>query len=199
MDKERSGERMKLGAFFHPTGNHVAAWLHPDAQIDAGTNFRHYAEITQTAERGKFDLMFVADAVATRDGKLEALSRWPQYMAFFDPGESAFRDRKTTASAHSNGRTNALVMRLAPTPTGALLLRLAEIVCRQTAGWRQSQASAGTRESQLAFDHGWLAAHENVTGPIARRNRLILAVSAPQQCYFTGTKTRCRSLTGIKL
>jgi hypothetical protein len=85
MDKERSGETMKLGAFFHPTGNHVAAWLHPDAQIDAGTNFRHYAEITQTAERGKFDLMFVADAVATRDGKLEALSRWPQYMAYFDP------------------------------------------------------------------------------------------------------------------
>jgi N-acetyl-S-(2-succino)cysteine monooxygenase len=85
MGKERSGERMKLGAFFHPTGNHVAAWLHPDAQIDAGTNFRHYAEITQTAERGKFELMFVADAVATRDGKLEALSRWPQYMAYFDP------------------------------------------------------------------------------------------------------------------
>ena len=85
MDKERSGEMMKLGAFFHPTGNHVAAWLHPDAQIDAGTNFRHYAEITQTAERGKFDLMFVADAVATRDGKIEALRRWPQYMAYFDP------------------------------------------------------------------------------------------------------------------
>ena len=66
MDKARNGETMKLGAFFHPTGNHVASWLHPDAQIDAGTNFRHYAEITQTAERGKFDLMFVADAVATK-------------------------------------------------------------------------------------------------------------------------------------
>ena len=85
MRDERSGEMMKLGAFFHPTGNHVAAWLHPKAQIDAGTNFRHYAEITQTAERGKFDLMFVADAVAVRDGKLSALSRWPQYMAYFDP------------------------------------------------------------------------------------------------------------------
>ena len=34
MEKERSGERMKLGAFFHPTGNHVAAWLHPDAKED---------------------------------------------------------------------------------------------------------------------------------------------------------------------
>ncbi len=85
MNQDRRGEHMKLGAFFHPTGNHVAAWLHPEAQIDAGTNFRHYAQITQTAERGKFDLMFVADAVAVRDGKLAALSRWPQYMAYFDP------------------------------------------------------------------------------------------------------------------
>ena len=85
MRHQRPGETMHLGAFFHPTGNHVAAWLHPEAQVDAGVNFRHYTEITQTAERGKFDLMFVADAVATRDGKLKALSRWPQYMAYFDP------------------------------------------------------------------------------------------------------------------
>ena len=94
MDKERIGERMKLGAFFHQTGIHVAAWLHPDAQIDAGTNFRHYAEITQTAERGKFDLMFVADAVATRDGKLEALSRWPQYTGLFRSVDTAAGARR---------------------------------------------------------------------------------------------------------
>jgi alkanesulfonate monooxygenase len=80
----RKGQ-MKLGAFFHPTGNHVAAWLHPDSQIDAGTNFAHYARIAQTAERAKFDLIFLADAAATRDGPLAVLSRWPQYMAYFDP------------------------------------------------------------------------------------------------------------------
>jgi N-acetyl-S-(2-succino)cysteine monooxygenase len=84
-NQDRRGEKLHLGAFFHPTGNHVAAWLHPDSQIDAGVNFRHYAEITQLAERGKFDLMFVADAVAIREGKLNALKRWPQYMAYFDP------------------------------------------------------------------------------------------------------------------
>ncbi len=84
-NQDRRGEKLHLGAFFHPTGNHVAAWLHPAAQIDAGVNFRHYAEITQLAERGKFDLMFVADAVAVREGKLSALRRWPQYMAYFDP------------------------------------------------------------------------------------------------------------------
>ena len=85
MMTERRTDKLKLGAFFHPTGHHIAAWLHPDAQIDAGTNFAHYVSMTQAAERAKFDLVFLADAVATRDGNLEALSRWPQYMAFFDP------------------------------------------------------------------------------------------------------------------
>ena len=81
----RSRAQMKLGAFFHPTGNHVASWLHPESQIDAGTNFRHYAQIAQTAERAKFDLIFLADAAATRDGPPQVMSRWPQYMAYFDP------------------------------------------------------------------------------------------------------------------
>lgn len=77
--------QMKLGGFFHPTGNHVAAWLDPEAQIDAGMNFRHYVDLAQTCERAKFDLLFLADSAATRDGNLAALSRWPQYMAYFEP------------------------------------------------------------------------------------------------------------------
>ena len=81
---ERTGQ-MKLGAFIHPTGNHLAAWLHPDAAIDAGTNVQHYIDLARTAERGKFDLLFLADAVATRSGDMAALRRWPQYMCFFDP------------------------------------------------------------------------------------------------------------------
>jgi FMN-dependent oxidoreductase (nitrilotriacetate monooxygenase family) len=84
MEKTRS-DKMHLGAFFHPTGNHVASWLHPGAQIDAGMNFQHYASLAQTAEKGKFDLMFLADSAAVRGGDLTALRRWPQYMAFFDP------------------------------------------------------------------------------------------------------------------
>ncbi len=82
---ERRTDKMRLGAFFHPTGNHVASWLHPDSQIDAGTNFRHYVRLAQTAEAAKFDLMFLADSAAVRGGDLNALRRWPQYMAFFDP------------------------------------------------------------------------------------------------------------------
>jgi alkanesulfonate monooxygenase len=78
-------DKMKLGTLFHPTGNHVASWMHPGSQIDAGTNFDHYVHLARTAERGKFDAMFLADAIATRDGKREALSRWPQYMVYFEP------------------------------------------------------------------------------------------------------------------
>src|ERR1700678_605761 len=85
MPTVRRAARMKLGTLIHPTGNHVASWLHPDSQIDAGTNFRHYVQLAQTAERGKFDVLFLADALAAREGNREALSRWPQYMVYFEP------------------------------------------------------------------------------------------------------------------
>lgn len=76
---------LKLGAFFHPTGHHVAAWMDPRAQIDAGTNFRHYVDLALAAERARFDFIFLADASAIWDGPLEALKRWPQYAAYFEP------------------------------------------------------------------------------------------------------------------
>ena len=30
---------MKLGAFVHETGQHVAAWRHPDAYMESGVSF----------------------------------------------------------------------------------------------------------------------------------------------------------------
>ena len=77
--------QMRLGAFFNPTGHHVASWRHPRAQADAGINFRHYVEIARTAERAKLDMVFLADNVCVRDAKMEALSRSAQYIANFEP------------------------------------------------------------------------------------------------------------------
>jgi alkanesulfonate monooxygenase len=70
-------KQLRLGAFLPGSGHHVAAWRHPDAQADGGLNFQHYRRLAQTAERGKFDMLFLADGVAVRErgqGK-EALSR----------------------------------------------------------------------------------------------------------------------------
>src|SRR4029077_17658195 len=80
----RQGQ-MRLGAFFNPTGHHVASWRHPRAQADAGINFQHYLEIARTAERAKFDMVFLADNVCVRDAKMEALCRSAQYIANFEP------------------------------------------------------------------------------------------------------------------
>lgn len=60
--------KLRLGAFIPGAGQHVAAWRHPDAQADGGLNLEHYKRIVQTAERGKFDAMFLADGLAANFG-----------------------------------------------------------------------------------------------------------------------------------
>lgn len=59
-------KQLRLGAFLHPTGHHIAAWRHPNAQANP-LDFQHYKQLAQTAERGKFDMIFLADGVAVRD------------------------------------------------------------------------------------------------------------------------------------
>ena len=57
--------QMKLGLFFDGSGHHVAAWRDPSVDAHARLSFKQYARIAQTAERGKFDLLFTADTNAT--------------------------------------------------------------------------------------------------------------------------------------
>jgi N-acetyl-S-(2-succino)cysteine monooxygenase len=80
-----SRKKMHLAAYYNPTGHHVASWRHPHAQADAHINFKHYIEIAQTAERAKFDLLFLADGNAVREAAMEAISRSTQFIAHFEP------------------------------------------------------------------------------------------------------------------
>ncbi|WP_338452968.1 LLM class flavin-dependent oxidoreductase [Niallia oryzisoli] len=57
-------KQMKLGAFFMLPGHHAVAWRHPDAKADHVLNFDFIKEQALTAERGKFDMVFLADGVA---------------------------------------------------------------------------------------------------------------------------------------
>ena len=77
--------KMRLAAYYNPTGHHIASWRHPRAQKDASFNIKHYVEIAKTAERAKFDLLFLADANATREGAIEMISRSVQFIAHFEP------------------------------------------------------------------------------------------------------------------
>jgi FMN-dependent oxidoreductase (nitrilotriacetate monooxygenase family) len=109
--------QIKLGAFLQATGHHVSAWLHPDSQADAGLNFGHYRDLAHTAERGLFDLIFVADSPGgyanpadrgefSRNGKTahfepvtlwSALSALTQHIGFVATSTTTYEDPYTTA------------------------------------------------------------------------------------------------------
>jgi FMN-dependent oxidoreductase (nitrilotriacetate monooxygenase family) len=77
---------LKLGAFIMATGHHIAAWRHPDADADAGHNIDHYRGLAQEAERGLFDLVFVADSPAGWDGDRDPETRRRvSHSAHFEP------------------------------------------------------------------------------------------------------------------
>jgi FMN-dependent oxidoreductase (nitrilotriacetate monooxygenase family) len=56
---------MHLGLFVQAAGHHVAGWRMPGAQA-GGENLPLLVEIARTAERAKFDMLFLADAPFTR-------------------------------------------------------------------------------------------------------------------------------------
>jgi FMN-dependent oxidoreductase (nitrilotriacetate monooxygenase family) len=58
---------MNLGAFFMLPGHHVAAWRHPDSHTNDILSFDLYRKLAETAERGKFDMIFFADGYAVHD------------------------------------------------------------------------------------------------------------------------------------
>ncbi|HZX84093.1 MAG TPA: LLM class flavin-dependent oxidoreductase, partial [Reyranella sp.] len=74
---------MRLGAFVHETGQHVAAWRHPQAHMQSGTNFAEMVETAQLAERGKFDLLFLADSAAVNlSGSADVRGRMGKVVKF---------------------------------------------------------------------------------------------------------------------
>lgn len=74
---------MKLGAFVHETGQHVAAWRHPGAYTGAGVDFAQAVDVARTAERGKFDLLFLADGAAVSTfGSADARGRMGKVVKF---------------------------------------------------------------------------------------------------------------------
>jgi FMN-dependent oxidoreductase (nitrilotriacetate monooxygenase family) len=77
-------KQMKLGMFLRPAGHHVAAWRHPDAQVDAGWNFTRFAQLAQTAERGFFDMLFLADTSGVPSDDMEN-ARHTAYVAWIEP------------------------------------------------------------------------------------------------------------------
>ena len=59
--------QMKLGVSMVGLGYHVAAWRHPNVPSLGNIQLKHSIDVAQTAERGKLDMVFLADAVGVRE------------------------------------------------------------------------------------------------------------------------------------
>ena len=77
-------KQIKLGVFLRPAGHHLAGWRHPEAQADAGVNFPHFVQLAQTAERGLFDMLFLADTAAVPSEDLQTICR-TSYVNWIEP------------------------------------------------------------------------------------------------------------------
>jgi alkanesulfonate monooxygenase len=56
-------KQLHLNAFLLGSGQHVAAWRHPQSKANANFSPEHYKNLVQIAERGKLDAVFFADNV----------------------------------------------------------------------------------------------------------------------------------------
>ncbi|EFM11542.1 Nitrilotriacetate monooxygenase component A/pristinamycin IIA synthase subunit A [Paenibacillus curdlanolyticus YK9] len=73
--QSQSKKQLRLGAFMMIPGHHVAAWRHPEAEAKSVLDFKFYKQLALTAERGKFDMVFLADGYAVHERYPEALEQ----------------------------------------------------------------------------------------------------------------------------
>jgi FMN-dependent oxidoreductase (nitrilotriacetate monooxygenase family) len=71
--------KLKLGFILHGVGRTWNDWRHPDRDSGASTSLSVYTEQAQTAERGKFDFVFVADSLSITEKSS------PHYLNRFEP------------------------------------------------------------------------------------------------------------------
>lgn len=70
-----SARRMKLGMFYWPGGGqHMAAWRHPQGIPDFDVDVQRIVDLAKLAERGLFDMFFMADSLSFWRGPLEAMA-----------------------------------------------------------------------------------------------------------------------------
>ncbi|MDW0109797.1 LLM class flavin-dependent oxidoreductase [Sporosarcina aquimarina] len=72
-------KKLKLGTMIHGVGEKISDWRHPDIPSDASVSYDFYKQQAQISERGKFDFVFIADALYINEKSN------PHYLNRFEP------------------------------------------------------------------------------------------------------------------
>ena len=103
-------------------GLHPGSWMHRDAVRGAATDISYYADMARLAERGLFDLFFIADTPAARTDSLQAWSRYPLFHEQFRAADPAFgADRGDERDRSGRDRDDQLLRTLQFGPAVASL------------------------------------------------------------------------------
>ena len=66
MPERAPKEQLKFAVFMSGDSNyHLAGWRLPDSYADAGVKLERWIEFAKTMERGKLDMLFIADSIGT--------------------------------------------------------------------------------------------------------------------------------------
>jgi N-acetyl-S-(2-succino)cysteine monooxygenase len=74
-----------LAVLIEGAGTHPAAWMHPSSRRGDSTDINYYRRLAQLAERGKFDMFFVADTPAAGTSNMKVWSKFPMFMNALEP------------------------------------------------------------------------------------------------------------------
>ncbi|STY45206.1 Putative monooxygenase moxC [Listeria grayi] len=73
------GKQLEFGTIIHGVGGSMDAWRHPDVDPKASTNLDFYIQRAQTAERGLFSFLFIADGLFISEKSI------PHFLNRFEP------------------------------------------------------------------------------------------------------------------
>lgn len=76
--------QIKIGAFIHHVGHHVAAWRLPEVPAFGAMQIAHYADMARKAEKARYDMVFIGDSLATWESGPEPDSHMSGH-AFLEP------------------------------------------------------------------------------------------------------------------
>ncbi|ALX47516.1 monooxygenase [Lentibacillus amyloliquefaciens] len=71
--------KLKMGTMIHGVGEKMSDWRHPEIPVDASVSLEFYIKQVQKSEEGKFDFVFIADALCINEHSN------PHYLNRFEP------------------------------------------------------------------------------------------------------------------
>ncbi|WP_134684049.1 LLM class flavin-dependent oxidoreductase [Brevibacillus migulae] len=151
--------QIHLSAYLVGTGIHVASWRLPAAPKNASIDLEYYKRLAQTAERGKFDIAFIADSLAVNEDS------HPNILNRFEP---------TTLLAALAGATSKIGLVATASTTYhepynlARLFASVDHISGGRAGWNMVTTGDATgetgrnfsREAHVEHDHRYERAEE---------------------------------------